>query len=90
MGDAWAAYYAFELQQGTEAEQKDVLDRYVRIVDGVKISSGFWCCSCSRSAVVLVVVDPVSIIVVAAYFVLFYHMLVAVAVRDGCHHRFLS
>lgn len=30
MGDAWAAYYAFELQQGTEAEQKDVLDRCVR------------------------------------------------------------
>ncbi|CAN0135900.1 unnamed protein product, partial [Hapterophycus canaliculatus] len=29
MGDAWAAYYAFELQQGTEAEQKDVLDRCV-------------------------------------------------------------
>lgn len=29
MGDAWAAYYAFELQQGTEVEQTDVLDRYV-------------------------------------------------------------
>ncbi|CAM9224613.1 unnamed protein product [Ectocarpus sp. 6 AP-2014] len=29
MGDAWAAYYAFELQQGTEVEQKDVLDRCV-------------------------------------------------------------
>lgn len=27
MGDAWAAYYAFELQQGTEVEQADVLDR---------------------------------------------------------------
>lgn len=28
MGDAWAASYAFELQQGTEAEQTDVLNRY--------------------------------------------------------------
>ncbi|CAN0471816.1 unnamed protein product, partial [Discosporangium mesarthrocarpum] len=26
-GDAWAAYYAFELQQGGEAEQADVLGR---------------------------------------------------------------
>lgn len=32
MGDAWAAYYAFELQQGTEVEQTDVLDRYVSCV----------------------------------------------------------
>lgn len=27
MGDAWAAYYAFELQQGGEAEQTGVLGR---------------------------------------------------------------
>lgn len=27
MGDAWAAYYAFELQQGSETEQTDVLSR---------------------------------------------------------------
>ncbi|CAM9945628.1 unnamed protein product, partial [Choristocarpus tenellus] len=26
-GDAWAAYYAFELMQGSEAEQVDVLKR---------------------------------------------------------------
>lgn len=40
MGDAWAAYYAFELQQGTEAEQADVLDRFVFVVGGVSFGFG--------------------------------------------------
>ena len=30
MGDAWVAYYAFELQQGTEVEQTEVLERCVQ------------------------------------------------------------